>query len=111
MSPSDEQEREPSTIPPAYGETMVTVVSGTNDRPSTIYDVAGAAGVSTATVSRVVNGVGNVSGGVRARVLTAISRLQYRPNTYAVEMGRAAGGTARSVRSSSAGHDPLPGKS
>ena len=110
---SDEQkrDREIGTIPPEYGETMVNAVPGTNDRPCTIYDVAGVAGVSTATVSRVVNGVGNVSDDVRARVLAAISRLEFHPNTYAVEMGRAAAGITRSVRSSSACLDPSPGKS
>jgi hypothetical protein len=113
MSLSDEQERDRAigTTPPGYGETRVNAVPGTDDRPSTIYDVAGVAGVSTATVSRVVNGVGNVSDDVRARVLTAISRLQFRPNSYAVEMGRAAGGITRSVRSSSACLDPPRGKS
>jgi len=89
---------------------MVNAVPATNRRPYTIYDVAGVAGVSTATVSRVVNGVGKVSDDVRARVLVAISRLQFRPNTYAVEMGRAAGGITRSVRSASACLDPSSGK-
>jgi hypothetical protein len=113
MSPSDEQKRDRGigTIPPGYGETIANAVPETNDRPSTIYDVAEVAGVSTATVSRVVNGVGKVSDDVRARVLAAISRLQFRPNSYAVEMGRAAGGITRSMRSSSACLDPPPEKS
>ena len=58
---------------------------------TTIRDVAKSAAVSTATVSRVVNGTGNVSGKTRTRVLTAISRLQYYPNAHAAELGRARG--------------------
>jgi hypothetical protein len=38
-----------------------------------------AGGVSTATVSRVVNGTRNVSCEARTKVLGAVSRLQYRP--------------------------------
>jgi len=55
----------------------------------TIKDVAKLAAVSIATVSRVVNGNGNVSRETRTRVLTAISRLQYYPNAHAAELGRA----------------------
>ena len=58
---------------------------------TTIRDVAKSAAVSTATVSRVVNGTGNVSGKRRTRVLTAISRLQYYPNAHAAELGRTRG--------------------
>lgn len=58
---------------------------------TTIKDVADFAAVSTATVSRVVNGTGNVSGETRTRVLTAISSLQYCPNAHAAELGRARG--------------------
>jgi DNA-binding LacI/PurR family transcriptional regulator len=48
-----------------------------------ITDVARAARVSTATVSRVVNGNYVVAGDTRARVLEAISRLNYQPNAVA----------------------------
>ena len=58
---------------------------------TTIKDVAELAGVSTATVSRVINGTGNVSGETRTRVLTAISGLQYYPNAHAAQLGRARG--------------------
>ena len=58
---------------------------------TTIRDVAKSAAVSTATVSRVVNGTGNVSGETRTRVLIAISSLQYYPNAHAAELGRARG--------------------
>ena len=58
---------------------------------NTIKDVANLAAVSTATVSRVVNGTGKVSSQIRTRVLTAISRLHYYPNAHAAELGRARG--------------------
>ena len=49
----------------------------------TIYDVAREAGVSMATVSRVVNGNPNVKPTTRKRVHEAIERLGYRPNAVA----------------------------
>ncbi|HEX6923686.1 MAG TPA: LacI family DNA-binding transcriptional regulator, partial [Bacillales bacterium] len=50
---------------------------------ATIYDVASEAGVSMATVSRVVNGNPNVKPSTRKKVLDAIERLGYRPNAVA----------------------------
>ena len=49
----------------------------------TIYDVAREAGVSMATVSRVVNNNPNVKPQTRKKVLEAIERLGYRPNAVA----------------------------
>lgn len=49
----------------------------------TIKDVAAAAGVSIATVSRVVNDYRHVKPEVRERVKQAIDRLGYRPNRLA----------------------------
>lgn len=49
----------------------------------TIYDVAREAGVSMATVSRVVNGNPNVKPTTRKKVIEAIKRLGYRPNAVA----------------------------
>jgi len=49
----------------------------------TIYDVAREAGVSMATVSRVVNGNPNVKPTTRKKVLETIERLGYRPNAVA----------------------------
>lgn len=49
----------------------------------TIYDVAREAGVSMATVSRVVNGNPNVKPSTRKKVNDAIERLGYRPNAVA----------------------------
>jgi len=48
-----------------------------------IEEVAQAAGVSTTTVSRVINAVSTVSEDNRQRVLAAIKKLKYRPNPSA----------------------------
>src|SRR5690606_14927689 len=48
-----------------------------------IYDVAREAGVSMATVSRVVNNNPNVKPQTRKKVYEAIERLGYRPNAVA----------------------------
>jgi LacI family transcriptional regulator len=56
------------------GEKLMTV---------TIYDVAREAGVSMATVSRVVNNNPNVKPQTRKKVYEAIERLGYRPNAVA----------------------------
>ncbi|GAA1679339.1 LacI family DNA-binding transcriptional regulator [Microbacterium lacus] len=48
-----------------------------------MVDVANLAGVSHQTVSRVINGTGNVAPDMRARVEVAIERLRYRRNPAA----------------------------
>jgi len=50
---------------------------------ATILDVSRAAGVSVATVSRVLNGKGQVSPDTARRVRAAVERLQYAPNLSA----------------------------
>ncbi len=50
---------------------------------ATIYDVARAAGVSTSTVSHVLNGTRYVSDDTKQRVHRAIEELRYRPNSLA----------------------------
>ncbi len=59
-----------------------------------ISEVARTAGVSTTTVSRVINGVTTVSPENRRRVLVAIKQLKYRPNPNAQ---RLAAGKANTV--------------
>ena len=49
----------------------------------TIYDVAKEAGVSLATVSRVINGSNVVKGPTRDKVQEAIEKLGYKPNAIA----------------------------
>lgn len=50
---------------------------------ATIYDVSQLAGVSLATVSRVINKNTNVGDKTRQKVLDAMEKLGYRPNTFA----------------------------
>jgi LacI family transcriptional regulator len=66
----------------------VTSSLSNGPRRTTIKDVAAAAGVSVATVSRVLNGRETVDSDMAERVLDAVSRLGYRPS-----------GVARSLRS------------
>ena len=60
-------------------------------RPATIYDVAARAGVSRQTVSRAVNGMGEISPATRERVLAVARELGYRPSRY----GRGLAGAGR----------------
>ncbi len=52
----------------------------------TIQDVAQAAGVSTGTVSRVLNGRPGVKAATQAAVLEVVSRLEYHPDTAARQL-------------------------
>ncbi|MCU1439973.1 MAG: LacI family transcriptional regulator [Rhodoglobus sp.] len=60
---------------------------------STIKDAAIAAGVSTATVSRVLNNTGPVSESVRERVERAVAEIGYRPNALARSLRTESTGT------------------
>lgn len=55
---------------------------------ATIYDIAEQAEVSTATVSRVLNGSGRVSEETRQRVETVAQRLNYQPHLSAKSLAR-----------------------
>jgi LacI family transcriptional regulator, galactose operon repressor len=50
---------------------------------ATIYEVSELAGVSLATVSRVMNNSGRVSDKTKQKVLDAVATLGYRPNSFA----------------------------
>ena len=52
-----------------------------------IYDIAQRAGVSIATVSRVLNGSPNVSTKTKAKVLGVIEEAGYTPNVFARGLG------------------------
>src|SRR5512147_2151303 len=54
-----------------------------NAKRPTMRDVAQSSGVSTQTVSRVINGDIHVSSKTRSRVLRAINELKFRPNRAA----------------------------
>lgn len=55
------------------------MTSGPGKRPTTIYSVAQLAGVSIASVSRVLQGTGVTSAQTRAKVLQAVEDLEYVP--------------------------------
>ena len=57
-----------------------------NKQTITVRDVAKEAGVSTATVSRVMNEKSLVSSELQSRVLDAVTRLKYRPNRSALQL-------------------------
>lgn len=62
---------------------------------STIHDVATVAGVSVATISRVINNQAGVSNRMRQRVLDAINLCAYKPNAHAQQLGLASGKVRR----------------
>ena len=61
----------------------MTETQSSVERPATIYDVARAAGVSHATVSRLLKGYAGIRPETRERVAEAIRDLGYRPNLNA----------------------------
>ena len=67
---------------------MVFVAKEKRTNEATISDVASLAGVSTATVSRVIAGVGYVAVKTRARVNHSISELNYQPSSIAQSLRR-----------------------
>ena len=77
------------------GKDEGNALAGLRKVPCTIWDVARLAGVSIATVSRVTSGSDGVCCKTAAKVLAAVSQLQYRPNAAAAELGRRKGGNPR----------------
>jgi DNA-binding LacI/PurR family transcriptional regulator len=65
------------------GTITVTITVNLKSGRSTIRQVASAAGVSTQTVSRVLNERPDVAAETRSRVQTVIDRLGYRPSALA----------------------------
>ena len=57
------------------------------EKQHTIYDISKKAGVSIATVSRVLNDSPKVSQKTRERVLAVIKESGYEPNAYARGLG------------------------
>ncbi|GAB6107882.1 LacI family DNA-binding transcriptional regulator [Fusibacter bizertensis] len=55
---------------------------------SKISDIAKEAGISVATVSRVINGTANVSPETKARVQAAIAKFNYQPNVWGRRLRR-----------------------
>ncbi|WP_405063886.1 LacI family transcriptional regulator [Kribbella sp. NBC_01505] len=67
--------------------------SRANTQRVTITDVGAAAGVSPATVSRVLNGTAKVDAALADRVQTAVRTLGYRPNAAAQGLAKGRWGT------------------
>ncbi|MDG4762579.1 LacI family DNA-binding transcriptional regulator [Solwaraspora sp. WMMD406] len=61
-------------------------------RDVTLREVAELAGVSSRTVSNVVNGYANVTEHTRARVMQAVEQLNYRPNVLARNLAQGRSG-------------------
>ena len=57
------------------------------EKQHTIYDISKKAGVSIATVSRVLNNSPKVSQKTKERVLEIINESGYEPNAYARRLG------------------------
>lgn len=66
-------------VPPTFGPAG----SRGSRRAPTIIDIAGVAGVSKSTVSRVLNGIPRVAPDTRSQVLAAVDQLGYRVNNTA----------------------------
>lgn len=65
----------------------MNAVLETRGNTMTIYDISEKAGVSIATVSRVLNGSSNVSEKTKKKVLDVINRYEYTPNAFARGLG------------------------
>ncbi|GII78717.1 LacI family transcriptional regulator [Sphaerisporangium rufum] len=63
-------------------------MKASEQRRVTVKDVAEAAGVGVATVSRVLTGTGSASAATRERVLAAAARLDYRPSALGRNLRR-----------------------
>ena len=55
---------------------------------ATIHDIAREAGVSIATVSKVINNKAHVSPNTRKRVMQVMEQLRYTPNASAANLAR-----------------------
>jgi DNA-binding LacI/PurR family transcriptional regulator len=73
---------------PDVSDTILRDGNGDHSRPVTVLDVSRQSGVSTATVSRVINESSKVSPATRVRVLKAIEALGYMRNHSARALAR-----------------------
>jgi LacI family transcriptional regulator len=78
----------PRTLLVAQPHPAAVDAGRTGANPVTLYDVARLAGVSTATVSRVVHGQDRVADSTRARVREVIDQLGYVPDGAAQSLSR-----------------------
>jgi LacI family transcriptional regulator len=77
-------------------------------RPSTLRDVAAAAGVSRATASKALNGLGRMTEQTRERVLKVATDLSFRPNRLAQSLIRKRSFTVGLLTNDAYGRFSLP---
>src|SRR5215469_2815705 len=77
-----------AAVPAAAADAQTDDPSRMTGNSVTLYDVARIAGVSTATVSRVVHSLDRVRDSTRARVLEVINQLGYVPDGAAQSLSR-----------------------
>jgi LacI family transcriptional regulator len=82
--------------------------STASSTPATIHDVAAAAGVSVATVSKSLNGTGQLRDATRKRVHQAAKRLEFRPNDLAQSLLRGRSYTVGLVSTDRYGRFSIP---
>ena len=85
VAAADADAASPGAVPPARDPADAGRGGGS---PVTLYDVARIAGVSTATVSRVLHGQDRVRDSTRARVRDIIDQLGYVPDGAAQSLSR-----------------------
>ncbi len=90
IPPLDNPQRACQTVPASVYKRR----AGKDKPPVTLEKVARRAGVSTATVSRVINNTGPVREATRRRVLSVARELRYQPNLHARFL---AGGKSRVI--------------
>lgn len=90
----------------AATEPHVPIIEAMRER-ATIRDVAALAGVSSATVSYVLNGKGGVGAATAERVRTAVAELDYRPNAAARSLTTRKTGLVGVVLGNGCGHPGL----
>ena len=78
------------------------------EAPPTIREVATAASVSVGTVSKALNGTGQLRGETRERVLAAAKRLNFRPNDLAQSLLRGRTFTVGLISADSYGRFSIP---
>src|SRR5262245_14506525 len=76
--------------------------------PSTIWDVARVAGVSVSTVSKALNGRGQLREETRSLVQSAAERLNFRPNNLAQSLLRKRSSTVGLISTDSHGRFSIP---
>jgi LacI family transcriptional regulator len=86
--PLDDPAQAPAAGQAVAAEATAAPAGSNGGSPVTLYDVARLAGVSTATVSRVVHGLDRVRESTRIRVTRVIEELGYVPDGAAQSLSR-----------------------